>query len=110
MTGEDAIRLLLEREGGIGGRGDLARRWDVSSSRILQLVRQSGFPAPIAHVNGAAVYSLSAADAWRERQLRGASDAVRAPRRTSPRSAGNQRDAPNVGAERRSVAKDDLGW
>lgn len=50
----------------IGGAGDLARRWGVTTQRVRQLTQVEGFPPMLGEVNGQPVYDVEECDAWRE--------------------------------------------
>jgi hypothetical protein len=54
----------------IGGAGDLARRWGVSSQRVRQLAAVEGFPAALGDINGHPAYNVAACDHWREQHRR----------------------------------------
>lgn len=52
----------------IASAADLARRWGVSRQRVSRLIREDGFPAPVAEVSGHPVWATREADEWREKR------------------------------------------
>jgi hypothetical protein len=61
----DAARAALAATDGLAGQVDLAERWGLSRQRVTQLVREPGFPEPVAVVAGHPVWLAAQADRWR---------------------------------------------
>lgn len=55
----------------LGGTGDLAERWGVTTQRVRQLAEDDTFPEQLGTVNGNPVYDVDECDAWRELHKRG---------------------------------------
>lgn len=59
---------VLANEGMVvlGGTGDLAERWGVTTQRVRQLAEREDFPRRLGTINGNPVYDVDECDGWRE--------------------------------------------
>lgn len=55
----------------LGGTGDLAERWGVTTQRVRQLADEDSFPEQLGTVNGNPVWDVDECDGWREIHRRG---------------------------------------
>lgn len=63
-------RETIERAGGLATVGDLERLWNVSKTRVHQIVNHPAFPEPLARVGQAKVWLVSEAEAFRHDEER----------------------------------------
>jgi predicted DNA-binding transcriptional regulator AlpA len=53
---------------GMASQADLARHWGLTRSRAWQIVREPGFPEPVACVNGCDVWFVAEVEHWRKHE------------------------------------------
>lgn len=65
-----ALRVAIEKAGGLASQADLARIWGITRSTANQLCTLDDFPEPVAIIGRSPVYAVDEAVAWRERRHR----------------------------------------